>query len=98
MAVLCEGATLHSVIADLDLRTDQLGQHPYRFGEGLARSVHQPDITVERVLTEVEHPDAGRPGKAGRRLRHQRHADTVFDQFDNCLQFIQLATCKSNFQ
>ncbi|CAI8899486.1 hypothetical protein EMIT0194P_310039 [Pseudomonas serbica] len=39
---------------DLYLLTDKLGEYPHRLGKALARPVHEADITVEGVLSEIE--------------------------------------------
>lgn len=73
------------------LVTDKLRQYSHRFGETLARSVDEPDITMKGVRSEFQRSNAGWPFLIGRCLRHQRNAHTVFDQFDDRLELIQLA-------
>ena len=57
----------------------------------MLRSMDQPDITVEGVLSEVEGTYTLRPFAVGRGLRHQGHSDAVSNQLDDGLQFIELA-------
>ena len=77
--------------AALNLLNDKLGQYPYRLGKTLPRPMDEADITMEGVLPQVQRTHPGRPILMGRRLRHQRNTDAIFDQLDNGLQFVQLA-------
>ena len=51
----------------------------------------EADIAMEGVLPQIQRAHPGGPVLIGRRLRHQRYTDAIFDQLDNGLQFIQLA-------
>lgn len=53
--------------------------------------MHEPDITMEGVLPQVQHAYTSGPCLMGGYLRHQRYPHTIFNQLDDGFQFIQLA-------
>lgn len=81
------GATLtsqHMVI-------NQLHQRAHRFGQAAASAMYQADIAMERMRFQVDRAHTGVPCLQGCRFRNQGYADAVGDQFDDRIQFIELA-------
>lgn len=77
--------------ASLELVRDQVSQYPHRFGEALARTVYEPDITMKGVYAQIECSNTHRPLRISARLRHQCDAYALFNQLEDGFQLIQFA-------